>query len=926
MPRLAIRVFATRLFATLLVLSAVTERAWAQGGGSGSLTGYVFDQTGMPMAGVKVTASSETQIGGAKDAYTDAEGSFRFVGLIPGVFEIKASVPRMKTVHQKGIKVGVNAPTEVNLVLEVQTKTEEVKVIERAPVVSTKSAVVKEVFDEEFLDNIPSDFKAGAESVVANSVPGSTPTSARASRGARIRGGATNQSSFQVEGFNMNGQRSTLKGMAAIEVQTAGYGAEYATVPGGVVNMVTKSGSNRFELDLNAYAEDSTLSFFRDNIDPTDRSYFYVFNPNVSGPIVKDKLWYFVNLEARPEYEASEADPLGVAAKTPDYQYFSVRGSTKLTWQMSARNKLASFTNFNIRSNWNINRGYSPVTEAEAQRRQDDRDFFTGLIYESLLTDKLFLKSQIGVQRFMQNADPQMCKTEPDRCDHVVPVIQTFPRTINSANAQSRTQTITKKLQFANTLQYFANTKHFGEHDIKLKNDFETQTGSVASSVPGNMILRFNGAVPDRQVEYFSNDPRLEPARYGWFIRSVDNWRNVLSLTDSVRVTRYLTLTPGVALTRAKATNILGDTPFDVTAVTPHFAVAWDATHDNRTVLRGSFNQYVDVDAAAVARFTVGDRVTRTCRWDEPSKTYSRECTFAGGRSGRTIGLPCGPSGFDAQGNPCRKSLTGPRTTESSVGVEREITAGVGLGLDSVYRQYNNQYEVLETNRLWNGSGSSLQPTGGFRNGFNETIQDIETPDGAQRTYWGTTLAVHKREGALKTSASYTLSFLEGTVLDGMSNLYGDIPQRDAYLNGYLADDSRHNLRMTVTYQWTKWLTTGALYDYRSGRPYQREFRNDVTGSYEDYRARVGINPGADLNDPADDRPLRLPDVQLFSLQSRVNWRPLIGINLETYVDVMNALALRTTTRVETDDGPLWGSMTDRLDPFRLRIGARYKW
>ena len=129
-------------------------------------------------------------------------------------------------------------------------------------------------------------------------------------------------------------------------------------------------------------------------------------------------------------------------------------------------------------------------------------------------------------------------------------------------------------------------------YDIKLKNDFETQSGSVASSVPGDVITRYNGAIPDREVEYFSNDPREEAARHGWFIRTVDNWKNILSLTDSMRLTRYLTLVPGVALTRSKATNVLGDTPFDVTAVTPHFAVAWDATHDGRSVLRGSFNQY----------------------------------------------------------------------------------------------------------------------------------------------------------------------------------------------------------------------------------------------------------------------------------------------------------------------------------------------
>src|SRR4029450_13425162 len=123
----------------------------------------------------------------------------------------------------------------------------------------------------------------------------------------------------QVEGFNMVGQRSTLKGMAALEIQGAGYGAENATASGGVVNMVTKSGSNKFEVDLNAYGEDNHLNFFMDSLDNRDRSYFYVFNPNVSGPISKDKLWFFFNLDARPEKLVDPVDPLGIAPRTSDY-------------------------------------------------------------------------------------------------------------------------------------------------------------------------------------------------------------------------------------------------------------------------------------------------------------------------------------------------------------------------------------------------------------------------------------------------------------------------------------------------------------------------------------------------------------------------------------------------------------------------------
>jgi hypothetical protein len=290
------------------------------------------------------------------------------------------------------------------------------------------------------------------------------------------------------------------------------------------------------------------------------------------------------------------------------------------------------------------------------------------------------------------------------------------------------------------------------------------------------------------------------------------------------------------------------------------------------------------------------------------------------------VGLPCGPTGLDAEGRDCRTKLKVPRTTEYSFGAEREILPGVALGGDLIYRKYANQYEQLETNRIWAGSGTDYVATGRFRNGLSQAVMDLETPDGAWRTYKGATVSVHKREGALKLNVGYTLGYLQGTVLDGNQNPYGDIGPRDIFLEGYLPDDSRHNIRSTASYQWTKWLTTGALYDYKAGRPMQRRFYNTTSLEYDTYRARVGVNPGTNLNDPADDREMRLPDIQQFSMQIRINWLPLTGINLDTYADVMNALALRTTTAVFENDGPLWGQPSDRLRPFRLRIGLNYKW
>jgi hypothetical protein len=876
-----------------------------------------------------MVARSETQIGGAKAAYTNDEGFFRLPGLQPGVFEVTASAPKLKAVIQKDVHVGVGAPAEMDLVMEVETAVEEVKVIERAPVVSTTSATVKEVFDADFVDALPMTKRTGYGGFIRDTVPGAAeggPNPAIGDWTIRMRGANNAQNAIMLEGFQVNGQKVTLNSLAAMEVATAGAGAENAGTPGAVVNMVTQSGSNRYGLDITAWHEDSHLRLFLDPTDPGNQVRTSFINPAVSGPIIKDKLWFYLNTEARVNVQARDTDPAptGLIPATPPTRfYWNTRGTLKLTWQVTPRNKVQSFTLLN-REAWNNYReGYD--VSRDAQMRRNWFDYFTGVTWESLVSDSVFFKSQVGYQRFFRLEQPELCWRESN-CLDVLPQEQLFPRRLYLGNYDRVDQLVDSSVEFTNTLEWFAHSRWLGEHDVKLVSRYIARIYETTAGVPGDAKEIFNGPDRARRQDFYSDDPRIDPPRHGYWVRTSSGFRFSNSISDTMRLTRYLTVTPGLALTSNRAgTNMVG-TVISQNAVTPHLATAWDVGHDGRTVLRASHNQYVDTDAVRIARHALDDGVMRECRWNPGSGAYDTDCRYSGGLSGRTVGLPCGPTGLNPDGTRCTHKLDTPRTLEYTLGGEREIVPGVGLGADFIYRTFHHPYERSETNRIWNGTGTALQSLGGFRTGRQETVVDLDTPGEASRRYTGVTVSLKKHEGPFKMTGSYTWSKLEGNVPGEEDNEFGDIPARNAYLWGYLPYDRRHEIRASATYQVNRWLSLGLNYNYYSGMPYSRKFFNAETGKFEDYRAHTGVNPGTNLNDPNDDRELRTPDLQQLHLQLRGHLKPLLGIDLETYLDVLNALALRTPTAVYVEDGPSFGQTSARMDPFRLRLGVRFRY
>jgi len=883
-----------------VVTTMVDERtAYAQGAGTGSADGFVTDQAGNPLRGVKILAESSTLIGKGRSTYTSAEGTFHLGGLTPGKYKFTATSPGLQTVVQDNIEIGISSPADVNVMMEVKTAEERVVVVEkRQPVISTTKATVQQSYDMELIEAVPFRDTVNQFRDIVLSAPGVI--------NLRVRGASATQTAFLEDGFEIRDIFPPVRSAQAFEVLTAAYGADAPTWSGGVSNMVTRSGSNEFELQFQALTVGSWGELFKDNIDPSAGINRWMVNPTISGPIIKDKLWYHLNIEVTETTTPLTRDPtLSLPEQTPQFSVFpKVVG--KLSWQVTPRNKVDLL--FNGDTPYYQNFRLTPGVADSANQDRLAQRYLAGLTWESLLTDKLLFRSQVGWVAFFEEVKPAICRTQgADVCETATNTRQTAPQVLEAGNSPVRTIRNQQSLQFINSLEYFLSTAHVGDHKLRLRSFVLVDRDIRSTRTPGDFNYETVAGVPTFRTEFFANDPRLATAQHGWFRGTTRQQRHVLTLSDTAKFARRLTAIAAMSLVQARGSNSTGTFPYSATTWAPALSLVWDVTGNAKNILRTSGSVYVDVDLTNISRFAIGTQVNQRCAasGSPTMPVYDTNCQYAGGASSSTIG-----------------DLKVPKTYEATIGGARELTKGTALSLDFIYRKFVNQYEDYETNRIWNESGSAIL---GTVNGQPSTVLNLDTLGGAQRRWMGATLALSKTEGTLLMEASYTLSRLDGTVLDGFQNAYGTIPAQDQlFLNGYLDDDHRHEVKVVADWVIQPWLSAGVRYTYYSGLPRKRLFFNNTTGSYNILRAPNGYDPGVDRNNPADDFIIRTPDQQDFNVQVRMQLLPFIGHDVSFIVQVLNVLALRTPLTFNNNDGAAYGTVLTRMEPFRIRVGIDY--
>jgi len=969
------------LLKSSLLLLAASLCLWAAPAAAqertGRIVGTIYDDMGMPMAGASITATSPTQIGGAQKATTDAEGSFRFIGLIPGDFLVKVRKGGFLGAARKGIRVSVGKTVTLDILLDKvpvkkavpgsaaarppdepgapgsavapgevitpEAKAETYVIKAARPVIDVTKSTTGEALSDEYMENLPV-LNRTAQGVAGITAQVTQRRNAKGSGGGNpsVAGGAYFNNNYYVDGMDTTdpvthtfATNFNFDAMADVQVMTGGKGPEYADTPGGVINAITKSGSNEFKLDSSLYYQDDALTI--KDLDESGTTFRNLdFNVNIGGPLIRDKLWYYTSFELNESTRSLPIHPdLG---KHNPRNYLGGKALIKLTWQPDPKHRISFWTQGAPAS---ISNRYQVITTLnEAESHQNQYNVIGTLAWEWLVGDKMFMKTQFGVGW-------NGLRVYPEQGNEDLPQIIDVSEGITRQNYSRVTADDRYRFSLNWDLTRFVDD-FFGDHELKGGFRLQYLMNPSTELVTGHQVLRYQYGQPYSQTRYFltfdegsSCDPThkkydREKCTQGTLETTVSGLKLIAFLKDTWKLPKYkrLRLIPGVAMHFGNTINPDGHTVTSFFTATPHINFAWDILGDGKTVFRGGYNQYVDTGFLSLARFIGRDHINYRCNWDKATQTFSSSCSLGG--QTRTVGMPQGPT-YDKDGKVADKfnpdALTIPRVHEVTVGAEREWLTGFSTGVDFQYRRFMNQWEDLETNVLWNEAGDSAD---GFKNGKSEYIWDLETPEAAWRRYIGLTVFGRKFIGSWQLMASYTYSHFEGTVAEGYATVYLDRARQEKFFEGYLPDDRRHVFKLTGFYSWNKELNVGGSIWVGTGTPYDKLYYNSFFQDYNDRRAPRGMDPG-DLSTPDDDEELRMPTRMVFDLKiayrlGRVTeWMFGTPLDLELIGEVFNLFNLRTATRYEDRNlaagaATQFGDVIAKQSPFRVRFGLRYRY
>jgi hypothetical protein len=565
---------------------------------TGRLIGTVVDDGGTPLSGATLTIESPALIGGPQSRVSDELGEFAFRNLAPGHYSVVAALAGYSGQEWNRVKVPLGGAASVHVVLERASFTGEIRVVDETPVVDPTQVHSGQVFDQRYM-------QASAVGSANRSYTAIATQTAGVAGGAigggvlqpRVFGSTLGENAYFIDGMDATDPLTAyatvainFDTIAEIQLQTGGYEAEYGRATGGVLNLVTKSGGNRFSGTIDIRYRDQSFQESGEYFDTSelDTSYEEI-SLTLGGPILRDSLWFFTSYQRIDD----QFTPTG-STTTRDTRHRNYLA--KLTWQIAPSWRLSGKY---ARDPTDVdNADASQFVLREATSEVDEGTTVASADLTAVLSDSLLWGATVGAYTLDSEVRPQSGDLETIGHYNYVTNLWSHNYRDQSYSKNSRTDFTTDLTWFVANLG--------GSHEVKAGVEYSAVEQTLSSCYTGTAngqrcvegvagflfrdILAGDGsALPFLMDEL---QPRYE-ATYSGDVSTV-------FLQDAWRVTRNLTLKLGLRYDTVTYDNNEGARVADMGELQPRIGLAWDLTGNAKNVVRASWGRFMHPGALSI--------------------------------------------------------------------------------------------------------------------------------------------------------------------------------------------------------------------------------------------------------------------------------------------------------------------------------------
>jgi hypothetical protein len=755
----------------VLITCVALSSTWAVAQQTGVLSGAVRDAQGGVLPGVTISITSPALIGGARSITTTETGNYQFTSLPPGAYEVKYELSGFSALRREGIRVQVAQTTRLDVELSVGSLQETVTVSGESPVVDVSSTTTQTNISKDLYEAIPTGRNPW---VMAGLVPGVITgrldvggTEGMQQYNLEAFGSADSQKSFSIDGLKTNwgggagGSTMQYYGFEMYEeynMQTAS-GAAESDVSGVYMNMVTKSGGNRFNSDHNFYFMNDKLQGA--NLDDALRSRLglapgqqsgaagnpidisYDWSSTIGGPIKKDKGWFFgaVRSWKLNQFQIGAVNPDGSQA-IDDNRIDNYMG--KATWQAASATKASFMFNRNLK--YRFHRRDSPYlfVEDKASVLQDQPAQNYVAQVNHVIGKRTVFDARFGR---MWGVFPTRYQKDVGPNDIAIRDSVRFTR-INAAETQSLNPN--HRYQANGNVSYFADQVGAGSHDIKAGVQLSWERMAYDRDRNGDILLELVDGVPTRA--FLSNTPirsdhRLET--WGLFVQ--DRWViGRATINGGVRLDSVKAYLPAQS---SPAGSFVGERQFPErevfnfsSDVAPRIGVTYDLSRHGRTALKAYYGRFFNQFGSELAEASNQNAIAQLqVPWNDRNGNLRLDAGELNLSSfvGFTAGL------FP----PIDPSARRPYSDEMNIGVDHELMRDLAVSVSYHRRQHRDGLTILDRAR----------PTAAYT-AVQRTYTDPDPQRGTQ------TITAYTLDTALVTRRDRIITNVEGlrSDYDGM--------------------------------------------------------------------------------------------------------------------------------------------------------------